>query len=122
MNKKEVLIISSQKDTTLFDITNSANFNWTSAGSHEEAIELCHRCFFDFVLADKTDEAIDHKKLQAVLPILHDDLRVLYYEGETALELEQKLQRAIEQRKMERLQRLMVMDSSGSGLSSFSAN
>ncbi|MFL5740236.1 MAG: hypothetical protein ACJ75B_08460 [Flavisolibacter sp.] len=120
--KKEVLIISSQKDTTLDDIANSSDFNWSRAGSHEEAIELCHRCSFDFVLADKTDHAIDHKKLQAVLPILHEHLQLLYYQGETTFELERKLKRAVEQRKMERLQRLIVMDSSGPSLASFSAN
>ena len=100
---------------------NDELFNWFStseafemsfAENHEKAIELSHQQLFDMVLIDKTDEEIHDKKLSAVLPILNAEVLLVQYNGENIQILGDKVNQAFDRKKRQRLQRLLILDSS----------
>jgi DNA-binding NtrC family response regulator len=115
MNKKNILVVASQ-DATNPDLlnwyVNTEQYNLTLAGSDERAIELVQQGSFDLVLADSTDQSIDVKKLGAVLPILDQELQLISYSGESVDLLDEKIHTVFEQKKAERVQRLLILDSS----------
>jgi PleD family two-component response regulator len=129
MSKKKLLIVSDpdKTNTGLLEWSNANNeFEISFASSDEEAIELFQLNNFDLVVADNTAEAIDTRKLTALLPVLQDDAALLGYEGELAGELQTRIERIFYDRKLERVKRFLVLDSSNSGawneLPPFSAN
>jgi DNA-binding NtrC family response regulator len=115
MNKKNILVVASQgaTNTDLLNwYVNAEQYNLTLAGSDERAIELVQQGSFDLVLADGTDHSIDLKKLGAVLPILDQELPFVPYSGESVERLDEKIHSVFEQKKAERVQRLLILDSS----------
>jgi hypothetical protein len=129
MSKKKLLIVSDpdKTNTGLLEWSNANNeFEISFASSDEEAIELFQLNNFDLVVADNTAEAIDTRKLAALLPVLQDEATLLGYEGELADELQTRIERVFYDRKLERVKRFLVLDSSNSGawneLPPFSAN
>lgn len=115
MNKKNILVVASQgtNNTELLSwYENAEQYNITLAGSDERAIELAQRQSFDLVLADSTDRSIDVKKLQAVLPILNQEVQLVTYTGESVELLDEKISTVFDQKKAERIQRLLILDSS----------
>ena len=127
--KKNILVVAShgQNNAMLLDWYDKAeNFTCTIADTDERAIELAHQLNFDLVIADSTDQSIDIKKLQAVLPILNYDLELLTYRGESAASLDDKIKLIFDRKKAERLQKLLILDVEvdhpRNGLPAFSAN
>jgi hypothetical protein len=115
MNKKNILVVASQDATNtelLNWYVNAEQYNLTLAGSDERAIELVQQGAFDLVLADSTDHSIDVKKLGAILPILDEELQLVPYSGESVELLDEKIHTLFEQKKAERVQRLLILDSS----------
>ena len=113
MNKKSVLVVSNKQ------VEGNALNEWTSiphpfhiniVDNDEAAIELLHQLHFDMVVVDGTDINIDGRKLNAVLPILQDDLTVLKYEGESAMELENNVKAIFNAKKYRRIQRMLLLE------------
>lgn len=102
------------------------DFKLTIVPTDEEAIELAHQAYFDLVLVDSPAGNDYQKKLNVVMPILINDIIVTGYEGESAAKLQERIIALFEKRKAERMQRLMVLDSSDTsgwnGLPRFSSN
>ena len=93
------------------------------AEADENAIELSHAQLFDMVLIDTTDKEINSKKLRAILPILNSEALLLPYKGEAVPQLEAKVEQAFNIRKMKRMERLLILDSSlNRGIPPFSLN
>ena len=115
MTKKNVLVVSNP-DTMHAEllewISSTESLDMTFAESQEQAIELSNQQLFDMVVIDKTDANINIKKLAAILPILNAEALLLPYEGEEAEQIEEKIKLAFEYRRFQRLQRLMILDSS----------
>lgn len=113
MNRKHILVVTNP-DTMKQDlfgwISNTVAFDMAFADDHECAIEVAHQQLFDMVLIDATDEAINHKKLKAILPILNAEVLLVLYNGETAEELTGKVKQAFDIKKMQRLKRLLILD------------
>jgi DNA-binding NtrC family response regulator len=100
------------------------DFQLTIVPTDEEAIELAHQAYFDLVLVDSPTG--NRKKLDVVMPILINDIIVTGYYGESAERLQERIKGLFEKRKAERMQRLMILDSSNvkgwNGLPRFSSN
>ena len=127
--KKNILVVVNPKQDghALLDwYHNNTGFEFTIADTDEKAIELAHQRDFDLAIADGTDQDIDIKKLNAVLSILDEDLQLVSYSGETVAVFNDHIRSIFDSRKAERLQRLMILDSSQkdmwSDFSQFSAN
>ena len=115
MNKKNILVVSNpetMKPELLEWISSSESLDMTFANTQEQAIELSNQQLFDMVLIDKTDDTVNIKKLNAVLPILNSEALLVGYEGEAPDQIEEKIKLAFDYRKFKRLQRLMILDSS----------
>ncbi|HYJ38164.1 MAG TPA: hypothetical protein VEV87_06085 [Chitinophagaceae bacterium] len=115
MNKKNVLVVSNpetMKQELLEWIGKSEALDMTFADTQEQAIELSNQQLFDIVLIDRTDKAVNVKKLGRILPILNSEALLLGYEGEAAEEIEEKIKLAFDYRKFKRMQRMMILDSS----------
>jgi CheY-like chemotaxis protein len=115
MKKKNILVVSNQDASVspLAEWTNAVDtFSLNIADSDEKAIELFHQQHFDLVVVDNTDSAINVNKLQALLPILQEDVPMLGYNGESAFELDRKVEATFDILKFQRLQRMMLLDSS----------
>jgi hypothetical protein len=115
MNKKNVLVVSNlhQKDNPLSEWTGEVHpFHVNIVDKDETAIELLHQMRFDMVVVDGTDKNIDGKKLNAVLPILQENITVLHYQGETAEQLENNVQAIFEAKRYQRLKRMLMLDQS----------
>ena len=115
MKKQNILIVTSQGDanTELLNwYENAGRYNLTLTGSDEGAIELAQRQPFDLVLADSTDQSINLEKLRAVLPILVDQVELMPYNGESVELLDKKIHSFFDRKKAERVQRLLILDSS----------
>lgn len=113
MNKKSVLVVSNKQEegNSLNEWLNVAHpFHLNIVNNDEAAIELLHQQHFDMVVVDGTDNNIDGRKLNAVLPILQEDLTVLKYEGETAKELEDNVEAIFNAKKYQRLQRMLLLE------------
>lgn len=123
MTKKNILIIKEQNNNNLDQ--QPEKYAVTVIDSHEKAIELFHQQNFDLVVVDQDPESIDIKKLNALLPILQESAVLLSFNGEHT-ELFNKINEVFYAQKMERLKRMLVLDSTtanGSfGLPAFSAN
>ncbi len=128
MNKKHILIVSNPDtmNKNLFQwISTTEAFDLTFAEAHEQAIELSNQQLFDMVLIDNTDKEINDKKLKAILPIFNSETLLLSYKGEPAHQLNAKVEYAFDQRKLKRMKRLLILDSStneGRNLPPFSLN
>ena len=122
MTKKNILIIKEQIDNNLDQ--QPEKYSVTVIDSHEKAIELFHQQNFDLVVVDQNPDSIDMKKLNALLPILQESAVLLSFNGDT--DLFDKINEVFYAQKMERLKRMLVLDSTtanGSfGLPAFSAN
>ena len=128
MNNKSVLVVSNNQ------VEGNALNEWTSiphpfhvniVDNDEAAIELLHQLHFDMVVVDGTDSNIDGRKLNAVLPILQEDLTVLKYEGESAMELENNVKAIFNAKKYQRIQRMLLLEPTVQGtlnLPAFSLN
>jgi DNA-binding NtrC family response regulator len=113
MNKRSVLVVSNKQveGNTLSEWTNIPHpFHINIVDNDEAAIELLHQLHFDMVVVDGTDSNIDGRKLNAVLPILQEDLTVLKYEGESAMELENNVKAIFNAKKYQRLQRMLLLE------------
>ena len=128
MNKKTVLVVSNQlngKNSLSEWATVAHPFQLNIVNNDETAIELCHQHRFDMVVVDGTDSQVDSRKLQAVLPILQEDITVLQYGGETPNQLEDNVKAVFDAKKYKRIQRMLKLEPSVgafSNLPSFSLN
>jgi DNA-binding NtrC family response regulator len=115
MNKKNVLVVSNlqQKENSLSEWTGEVHpFHVNIVDNDETAIELLHQVRFDMVVVDGTDDNIDGKKLNAVLPILQENITVLHYQGETAAQLGNNVQAIFDAKKYQRLKHMLMLDQS----------
>ena len=112
MNKKSVLVVSNKREAnSLSEWTSIAHpFHLNVVDNDEAAIELLHQLHFDMVVVDGTDSNIDGRKLNAVLPILQEDLTVLEYAGESLTELEDNVKAIFNAKKYQRIQRMMLLE------------
>lgn len=118
MNRKNILIVSNPDtmNNELFGwISTTEDFDMSFAQSHEHAIELANQQIFDLVLIDKTDTDVNAKMLKAVMPILNSDTMLVDYDGEEAVMIAEKVREAFEIRKLKRIQKMMILDSSNEG-------
>lgn len=133
MNKKEILIITntekpnSNLNQWIAEQTELEDYALFFVSSDERAIELCHQRRYDMAVIDNTDPEIKLKKLLAVLPILQKEMLMVSHNGEAPADLQRKVVTAFNKRKMERIKRLIVLDSSKpagqpNALPPFSAN
>ncbi len=128
MNKKQILVVSNGYDLTPLGawILHTEQFEVQVVSTDEAAIELAHQQYFDLVLVDTTDPGVDARKLDAVLPILINDVMLLPYTGQNEGVLETEIRSVFSKRRAERAQRYLVLDSSNDGLFTdlppFSAN
>ena len=128
MNKKSVLVVSDQSTgkTSLNEWLSTRHpFELNIVDSDEAAIEVCHQYQFDVVVVDDTNDNINTKKLQAVLPILQDDITLLQYQGETRAQLEENVKAVFNAKKYRRIQQMLMLEpsvGSFSSLPSFSLN
>ena len=113
-HSKHILIISDPG-------TNKVISSWTAmpsnmeayfADNEEKAIEMANNQHFDMAVIDSTNNDIDSKKLSVILPILLSDIELVHYEGESILELKEKIQKVFDFQKYERIKRFIVLDSS----------
>ena len=115
MNKKNILVVSNnrQEENTLIQWTSVGHpFHVNIVDNDEAAIELFHQQRFDMVVVDGTDSNINHKKLNAVLPILQEDATLLRYGGETSKELEDNVKAIFEAKKYKRIRRMLMLEPS----------
>jgi DNA-binding NtrC family response regulator len=115
MTKKNILVVSNAETMNkelMQWISGENSFDMKFADTHEQAIELCNQQLFDMVLIDKTDSSVNFRKLGAILPILNSEVLLVPYNGEPVEEIEGKIKGAFDYRKLKRLQRLMILDSS----------
>ena len=129
MIKKQILVVATanQQNAELLEWTGLENkYQFSFAGSEEKAIEISHQCQFDIAVIDMTTANVDLKKLAAVLPILHDEIALILYKGESAAELESMAQTVFKGKRNERMKHFIILDSSGMNsfheLPHFSAN
>ena len=127
MKQKQILIIARQEgmNRNLADWTrDNKAYQLSFTDSDERAIELFQKQSFDLVIAD-AGHAASFKKLNALMPILNEEAELICHEGETGIELDQKIKLVFERKKAERMKRLLVLDSTidtKDDLFSFSAN
>jgi hypothetical protein len=126
-NKKQILVVTSAAPNSLADwSTQTKSFEPVVVNAHEAAIELCQQRSFDLAVIDHTDSSIDHKKLSAVLPVFHQEMPIVNYHGEPAIEVEDRIVAFFDQQKLERVRRLLILDSTetneGGNLPPFSDN
>jgi len=115
MSKRSILVVSTQqnKENALSNWTGiSHSFHLDTVSTDEAAIELFHKQDFDMVVVDCTDANIDHKKLNAVLPILQEDATLLTYQGETEKELEDNVEAIFNAKRYQRIQRMLMLEPS----------
>jgi hypothetical protein len=129
MNIKYILVAGVTQEATngLAQWINTVrNVEVTVAGSDERAIELAQQQGYDMVIVNNSNRELNTKKLVAVLPILQPEVLLLSYEGEPTIALNKKIETAFDKRKLDRMKRMLVLDSSKpsfyAGLESFSAN
>ena len=128
MNKKSVLVVSNQSTgkNSLSEWLNARHpFELNIVESDETAIEVCHQNQFDVIIVDDTNDEINTKKLDAVLPILQDDIALLRYQGETRAQLEENVKAVFDAKKYRRIQQMLMLEpsvGSFSNLPSFSLN
>ena len=128
MNKKSVLVVTNQlsgKNSLSEWISAGHPFVVNIADSDETAIELCHQHQFDMVVVDSTGDKINTRKLNAVLPILQEDITLLRYQGETKLQLDENVKAVFDAKKYKRIQEMLMLEpsvGSFSNLPSFSLN
>jgi hypothetical protein len=125
--KKNILIVSNGTNSNQLSAWTKtrADFEFSFAGTDEEAIEILHRQRFDIVIA-AAGEGIKTSKLQAILSVFDaDSIFILYFEPQNK-DLDIQIRSALDKRKGERIKRLLIMDSSAGseayGLPAFSAN
>ena len=125
MNTKNILIVSDSY-LSAKDLEGWKGFETTFAGTDEKAIELANRQPFHMAVIDSTSHEVNIKKLSAVLPLLQEEMKVLYYTGESLDALKNKVTAFFTQQKNERIKRFLVLDAStmstGWHLPAFSAN
>lgn len=125
MSTKNILIVSGGH-LSAKDLEEWKGFETTFAETDERAIELANRQPFDMAVIDRTSREVNIKKLSAVLPLLQEELKVLYYEGESLNALKNKMAAFFTQQKNERIKRFLVLDASAMNmdwhLPAFSAN
>jgi len=116
MSKRSILVISTQqgnKESALSTWSGIPHpFHLDIASTDEAAIELFQKQDFDMVVVDCTDSNIDHKKLNAVLPILQEDATLLTYQGETEKELEDNVEAVFNAKRFQRIQRMLMLEPS----------
>lgn len=106
MNRKNILLVTTP------EIPNHHLREWASvahpyhiniAHSDEQAIEWCHLQQFDLVVVDTTDAQIDGKKLNAVVPILQEEVTILQFDGEEAEKLTDSIEAIFNAKKYKRI-------------------
>jgi len=116
MSKRSILVISTQQDNKESALSTWSGiphpFHLDIASTDEAAIELFQKQDFDMVVVDCTDSNIDHKKLNAVLPILQEDATLLTYQGETEKELEDNVEAIFNAKRYQRIQRMLMLEPS----------
>lgn len=128
MNKKQILVESDRYDLSPLGswILHTNEFEVQVIATDESAIELAHQQYFDLVVVDETDPSVDGRKLEAVLPILINDVLLFPYTGQSEGVVESEVRALFDRRRAERAQRYLVLDSSNGSffteLPPFSAN
>ena len=129
MTKKQIIIVSDpsvNQDGLLAWQTLSKNYETTLVHSDERAIEMANRQHFDMIVVDNLCEEINSEKLAAILPILRTEIEVVQYNGESVIELENKIKSCFLKKKAQRIMRFLILDTSApkawKSLPSFSAN
>lgn len=115
MDKKQILIITNTEkpNAGLAQwVSNNEDYELFFASTDEKAIELSNQRRYDMAVIDNTDAEIKLKKLEAILPILQKEVLLVSHNGESAEDLQRKITAAFNKRKMERVKRLIVLDSS----------
>jgi hypothetical protein len=116
MSKRSILVISTQQDNKESALSAWSGiphpFHLDIAATDEAAIELFHKQDFDMVVVDCTDSNIDHKKLNAVLPILQEDATLLTYQGETEKELGDNVAAVFNAKRYQRIQSMLMLEPS----------
>ncbi len=118
MKKKSVLVVSDprREQNSLSAWTRAMHpFHVNIVDSDEAAIEILHLHRFDMVVVDGTDGKINDRKLNAVLPILQEDVTVLRYDGETVNELDDNIKAIFNAKKYRRIQRMLMLEPSVKG-------
>lgn len=111
MNKKNLLVVGGHSSLSggLHEWTKLAHpYHISQVANEEEAIEFCHLQHFDMVLVDSTDSGIDSKKLQAVLPILQDNMVIFQYEGESSDKLSEFIEGIFHAQKYRRILNMIL--------------
>lgn len=127
-NNKNVLIVSTrlgEKNSLEEWVANEHPFDLHIVNTDESAIELCQQHRFDLAVIDGTDTEINPGKLDAVLPILQDNITLLRYAGETSVELNANVKAVFDAQKYKRIQQMLMLEpniSAFSNLPSFSLN
>ncbi|HYK55447.1 MAG TPA: hypothetical protein VEV15_03145 [Flavisolibacter sp.] len=125
MSTKNILIVSGSH-LSANDLEGWKGFETTFAETDERAIELANRQSFHMAVIDSTSHEVNIKKLSAVLPLLQEEMEVLYYKGEPLNELKNKVAAFFTQQRNERIKRFLLLDASamnmGWHLPAFSAN
>jgi hypothetical protein len=114
MNKKNVLVVSNQQDENSLSSWAGIEhpFHVSHVSTDEAAIELFQRELYDMVVVDGTDESIDARKLQAVLPILQEDVTLLPYKGETVTQLQDNVEAVFNAKRYQRIKRMLMLEPS----------
>jgi len=111
MNRKNILLVTTP------EISNDQLRAWTSiahpyhvniAHSDEQAIEWCHLQRFDVVVVDVTGAAIDGKKLNAVVPILQEEVTIIQFDGEPAEKLSNNIEAIFNAKKYKRILNMIL--------------
>lgn len=113
MNNKNVLVISSGLSSAqgLQEWTKMAHpFHINVIGNDEEAIECCHLQPYDVVLIDRTDDSVDAKKLQAVIPILQESIIVFQYDGESSENITEWVESIFSAQKYRRILNMLLLE------------
>ena len=125
MSTKNILIVSGSH-LSANDLEAWKGFETTFAETDEKAIELANRQPFHMAVIDSTSQEVNIKKLSAVLPLLQEEMKVLYYKGESLNELKNKVTAFFTQQRNERIKRFLVLDASAMNMNwhlpAFSAN
>jgi hypothetical protein len=107
MQTKYILIVSGN---SYFSGRYWKEFEASFAQTDEEAIEIANRQAFDMAIIDSTSSQVNSKKLAAVLPLLQEEIEIVWYEGETLNDLKNKVSAVFAQQKRERMEQYLVLD------------
>lgn len=113
MNRNNILIVTSHqsKNDSLKDWSGIAHpYHVNVVYGDEKAIEFCHLQQFDLVIVDITSTETDAKKLNAVLPILQENVTLLPHEGEPVEKLSANVEAVLNAKKYKRILNMILLE------------